>query len=101
MPVYIMRHGKIIEKSKACRIENKSAYVISDEMAETRHMADNKRYTSKAKFRRATREAGCVEVGNELATLTRPRAHGTMPTREQRRAQIRDAVRRQLHGVSY
>jgi hypothetical protein len=93
----------LVEKDAAppLTVSGAAPSVIRDEMDATRHMADNHYYTSKAKFRQATRAANCVEVGNELAALTRPRGHGTMPTREQRRAQIREAVRRQLHGAPY
>jgi len=42
-------------------------------MPETKHMADGKIYTSKSEFRKATRAAGCVEVGNETKTLLQPR----------------------------
>ena len=97
-----MRRGRMIRKDTAAPVAgSRGPSVISDEMDATRHMADNRMYTSKAKFRQATRAANCIEVGNELAALTRPRGHGSMPTREQRRAQIRDAVRRQLHGAQY
>lgn len=47
--------------------------VISDIMEPTRHMADGRYYTSKAKFREITRAHGCVEVGNETATVLKPR----------------------------
>ncbi len=47
-------------------------YIIRDEMDPTRNMANGKHYTSKAKFRQATRDAGCVEVGND-SSLTSPR----------------------------
>lgn len=50
-----------------------ASYVISDTMDATRHMADGKYYTSKAQFRAATKAAGCVEVGNEIATVTKSR----------------------------
>lgn len=39
--------------------------VISDELGELMHPADQKVYTSKSQFRRATRAAGLEEVGNE------------------------------------
>ena len=39
--------------------------VISDTMAPTTHMADGKTYESKSAFRRRTKAAGCIEVGNE------------------------------------
>ena len=46
---------------------------ISDHMDPTKHMADGRIYDSKAKFRAATRAAGCIEVGNETAAITKPR----------------------------
>jgi hypothetical protein len=73
-----------------------AAYVISDEMDATRHMGNNKMYTSKAKFRQATKDAGCIEVGNETDTLLKQRK--PMPlSREQRRNDIRQALR-ELRG---
>ena len=50
-------------------IAQKRPNVISDTMPETRHMADGKYYTSKSEYRKATRAAGCVEVGNDVAPL--------------------------------
>ncbi len=70
--------------------------VISDEMDATRHMADGKYYTSKSKFRGATKDAGCIEVGNELSTLTKSRKPIQL-NRAERRDQIKQAVR-QLRG---
>ena len=70
--------------------------VISDEMDATRHMADGKYYTSKARFRQATRDAGCIEVGNELSTLTKQRKPISL-SRTERRNEIRKVVR-QLQG---
>jgi hypothetical protein len=64
---YVMRKGKIVERSKAGPSD--APYVISDEMSATRHMADGKHYTSKKKFRDATRAAGCVELGNDVFTM--------------------------------
>jgi hypothetical protein len=69
-------------------------YVISDEMDATRHMADNKLYTSKHKFREATRAAGCLEVGNETAALMKPRT----PVPLDRRAR-REAIRRTIYDL--
>jgi hypothetical protein len=40
-------------------------YVISDNMAPMKHMATGEVMDSKARFRQATRAAGCVEIGNE------------------------------------
>jgi hypothetical protein len=68
--------------------------VISDCMSETKHMADGKVYTSKAKFRQATKAAGCVEVGNELSTLQKPRKPVALD-----RAQRRDDIRRSIYEL--
>lgn len=46
-----------------------AAYVISDSMEMTRHMADGKYYSSKAKFRQVTKAHGCVEVGNDPSIM--------------------------------
>lgn len=67
-----------------------------DEIDPTRHMADGNYYTSKAKFRQATRDHGCVEVGNETATLLKPRQAIPL-SREERRNSIRQSIR-QLQG---
>lgn len=76
MTTFVYRKGKLVDKNEAGpRNEKlgKAAFVISDEMDATRHMATGEYLTSKAKFRQATRDAGCVEVGNETATLLKPR----------------------------
>jgi len=91
---------KIVEKGSRRLLNATGVHVISDEMPATRHMADGQYYTSKAKFRAATRAAGCIEVGNETKALLAPRKP-TMPTREQRRDAIRTALRRQLAGQPY
>jgi len=44
---------------------------ISDGMNDTRHMADGKIYDSKSRFRKATKRAGCVEVGTNTEGLKR------------------------------
>src|SRR6516164_3340620 len=102
MTTYIMRRTKrgdlkLVDATKAAPKTGSGVSIISDEMDATRHMADGKMYTSKAKFRQATRAAGCVEVGNETSTLLKPR-RPTFATRDQRRQDIRAAIRRQLHG---
>lgn len=73
---------------------NTAPYVISDSMEATRHMADGNHYTSKAKFRQATRAAGCVEVGNEMATVTKPRSR--VPLDRARRA---DDIKRAIYEL--
>lgn len=99
MTTYVYHNGKVIDKARAPAkyFAGKAAYVISDEMASTLHMADGRRYSSKAKFRQATRDAGCVEVGNDPAIYGRPRTPVAFnPT--VRRQEIRESIRRQLHG---
>ena len=53
--------------------KNDAPFVISDTMDATRHMCDNKLYTSKSQFRATTRAHGCLEVGNESTTMLKPR----------------------------
>ncbi len=98
MATYVYRNGKLVDKRYAGPKEGsgtgKLRGVISDEMPETRHMADGKYYTSKAKFRQATRAAGCVEVGNETATLLKPRKPITLD-----RGARREAIQRAIHEL--
>lgn len=97
MTTYVLRKGKLVDKRYAPPKEGKhgqASFVISDEMAETRHMADGKYYTSKAKFRQATRAAGCVEVGTETQTLLKPRRQTQLdPGRR------RDAIVQAIHQL--
>jgi len=63
--------------------------VISDEMGALVNHADGKMYTSKRRFRQATRDANCVEIGNEsLVTKHTP----VQLDRRQRREDIRKAI---------
>jgi hypothetical protein len=97
MTTYVYRNGKLVDKRYAPPKEGKhgqASFVISDEMAETRHMADGKYYTSKAKFRQATRAAGCVEVGTETQTLLKPRQQVQLdPGRR------REAIQQAIHQL--
>ena len=97
MTTFIMRKGKLVEKHVAPPkgVKGESAsYVISDEMPETRHMADGSYYTSKKRFREATRIAGCVEVGNETKTILKPRQQIQLS-----RADRRDAIRHSIQQL--
>jgi hypothetical protein len=100
MTVYVMRDGQLVERSLATPKYSGSdaTYVISDEMSETRHMADGKYYTSKHKFREATRAAGCYEYGNELPTLLKPRKPIEL-SREKRRDDIRRTIYELKNGI--
>lgn len=97
MTTYVYRNGKLVDKNKAPPREGKhgsASYVISDEMAPTRHMADGKMYTSKVKFRQATRAHGCVEVGTETKALLTPRK----PIELDRGAR-REAIKRTIYEL--
>jgi hypothetical protein len=96
---YVIRNGRLVDKSKISprRPDGKTVHVIRDEMESTWHPGNGRRYTSKAKFRMATRDAGCVEVGNDPAINARPRAP-TAFSPQVRRQEIRESIRRQLHG---
>ncbi len=72
-------------------------YVISDTMSLTRHMANNRMYDSKSEFRKATKAAGCVEIGNDPA-LTRPRKPIPLD-RNKRRDDIRKTIYNLRNGI--
>lgn len=66
MTTYVMRAGKLVEKSKAAPKD--AAFVISDDLGqqlEHHGYSDGRRTDSKATFRRWTRDAGLVEKGND------------------------------------
>lgn len=73
------------------RTYNSGFNYIADDMPATRHMANGKYYTSKHKFRQATRDAGCIEIGNETATLLKPRVFS-----KEARDKHREGIRRDL-----
>ena len=66
-------------------------YYSPDEMAPTRHMANNRMYTSKKKFRDETKARGCIEIGNETSTMLKPRKP-KLPDRRQRREDIKKSI---------
>jgi hypothetical protein len=69
-----------------------SPYFTSDIMEPTRHMASGAYFTSKAAFRAETKRTGCVEIGNEVATMLKPRKPIPLDRRK-RREDIRRALR--------
>src|SRR6202030_4527282 len=91
MPTFVYRNGEIVEKT-AEMYANDAPYVISDEMGALVNHADGKRYTSKARFRQATRDAGCVEIGNE--NPIKPRKPVPLDRRQRR-----EDIRRSLHDL--
>lgn len=94
MPTFVIRDGVFINKIFAEPLNpthGEAPYVIGDHMEATRHMANNQFYTSKSEFRKATKDAGCVEVGNEMDTILKPRKKIPLD-RTKRRNDIRQAV---------
>lgn len=71
MTTYVMRAGKIVDKSTAPPRGQRVGNVISDTMAGMRHPITGKLMDSKSQFRAVTRAHGCVEVGNEVQRDTR------------------------------
>jgi len=64
-----------------------SINIISDTMELTRHMCNGKYYDSKSEFRKATKQAGCIEVGNDPSIMNpKPRKMRPLDRRERREA---------------
>jgi len=47
-------------------------HIQTDEMPPAEHMATGEVFTSKSSFRRATKEAGCVEIGDQRIKPSKP-----------------------------
>lgn len=91
---YVLRNGKLIEKWRApplVEVFDTGPMVISDSMPSTRHMASGKYFDSKAAFRAETKAHGCIELGNEMPTLTRPRKPIPLDRRK-RRDDVKKAI---------
>jgi len=80
-------------EDKRMMIGNKPVvlYYNPDGMEPTQNMCDGKYYTSKKKFRNTTKAYGCIEVGNETATLLKPRKPIKLDKR-QRKEDIKRAI---------
>ena len=114
MPTYVYRpehplcdEDGFVDKSNLYSFDDKTMlrgnqkvkiHTISDNMEYTRHMADGKYYSSKHKFREATKRAGCIEVGNEVKTLLKPKPF-YMPDRKQRREDIKKSIYHLRNGT--
>lgn len=72
-----------------------AAYVISDNMDALKHHATGEIMTSKRAFSKATRAAGCVELGNEAI---KPRAPIKLD-RGQRREDIKRTIYELRNGI--
>jgi len=62
---YVFEEDKWIPAEEAKGKRYEGHYVITDEMDAAINPADGRVYTSKGKFRQATRANGCIEIGNE------------------------------------
>lgn len=70
---YVMRKGRLVRKEKATPL-NRGPMTISDDIGsdlEHHAFSDGRKTASKSEFRRWTKEAGCIEKGNDRE---RPRA---------------------------
>lgn len=63
---YVMRDGELVPKHLAAPLfePNVAPNIIRDGMDATVHMATGRVFESKSAFRRETKAAGCVEVGD-------------------------------------
>jgi hypothetical protein len=66
---------------------------ISDEIAPTRHMVSGKHFTSKHKFRQETKRLGCIEIGNELDTVTKLKKYVPPTSKKQLVQDIKNAAK--------
>lgn len=95
MPTYVYRDGKVVEKQYEPTVFGPQ--VISDTMTETRHMMDGRYYTSKSKYRAATKAHGCIEVGNDSSF---GKARKPIPlSREKRREDIKRTIYNMRNGI--
>ena len=68
MTTYVYRNGEMVEKSIADALysdDGPRLRYISDHMDPLQHPVSGKTYDSKSEFRRATKAAGCIEVGDQ------------------------------------
>ena len=94
---YFNKYMKLGDKQATLGNRRVSMNYISDIMEPTRHMANGKYYTSKAKFRQATKAAGCIEIGNETKHLMKPRKTVKLDRRK-RREDIKKAINDLKYG---
>lgn len=88
---YFDRYLQVGDKQATLGNKRITMNFISDTMEPTRHMANGKYYTSKKAFRAATKDAGCIEIGNDTKSLLKPRKKVKLD-RRQRREDIKKAI---------
>lgn len=72
--------------------------VIGDEMSPTLHPVTGEVIESKSKFRRRTKDVGCVEVGNDLLSQRKREAPVTKATSEGLKKFLWDSIDRAYHN---
>lgn len=75
--VYVYRDGVMVDKADlpprgAQGGINEAPHVIRDGLDDLRHPATGEIVDSKSRFRRITRDAGCIEIGNEEQRAAKP-----------------------------
>jgi hypothetical protein len=65
---YVIRDGKLVEKSKAAPLEGSAPFVMGD-LQPYKSMVTGEMVTSRSRHRSILREHGLTEVGNETKYL--------------------------------
>lgn len=70
---FVWHAGEWVDVTDWKRPPRKTPYIVRDGMDALLNHANGQVYDSKSAFRRATRDAGCVEVGNDAPLTLAPR----------------------------
>lgn len=91
---YVIRDGQLVPKHLAAPLYEPSAApnVIRDGMDPTVHMATGRVFESKSAFRRETKAAGCIEVGDHKFKAKRD------PIKLDRHERV-DAIKRSIYDL--
>lgn len=76
---FIRHNGQWVPASQFARPPSVFPAIVRDQMDALTHMGNGKTYDSKSQFRRATKELGLVEIGNDNI---QPRKSELPPVRE-------------------
>ena len=84
---YVWRDGELVRIDIDTPLKER-VHVITDEMPMTEHPVNGQHYDSKSAFRRATKAAGCAEVGSDWKghDFEKARANKAQVLREESRA---------------
>lgn len=87
--IYDEALGQVVPKEEYQARQCDTPYIQTDEMDATWHPATGEMITSKSKFRRRTKEAGCFEVGDQMPYMEK--------TERQKREALTRIDERDLH----